>query len=221
MEPSLSIARDRVMGILLGLVMMWLVFDQLWRAAALVQMQNAFTSALRLMARFAREPLSSDSKVAIEQGYSLREAITKNFDSVRAAADAVLFEFGPSRDQDMALRGKIRKWQPQLRALFLMRIALWKYRVQLPGFALPEPVLAAQQEFDYRLAQVLEEMAGRLEGKPSLERESLEDSFVQLQKKAWPCCPERPPNLLKAELQTFLALSRNVAALTMSLSNEM
>jgi len=29
-EPSLSIARDRVVGILLGLIMMWLVFDQLW-----------------------------------------------------------------------------------------------------------------------------------------------------------------------------------------------
>jgi len=27
-EPSLSVARDRVVGMLLGLIMMWLVFDQ-------------------------------------------------------------------------------------------------------------------------------------------------------------------------------------------------
>ena len=29
-QTSLSVARDRVVGILLGLFMMWLVFDQLW-----------------------------------------------------------------------------------------------------------------------------------------------------------------------------------------------
>jgi multidrug resistance protein MdtO len=33
-QTSLSIARDRVVGILLGLIMMWLVFDQLWGARA-------------------------------------------------------------------------------------------------------------------------------------------------------------------------------------------
>jgi multidrug resistance protein MdtO len=33
-QTSLSIARDRVVGVLLGLVIMWLVFDQLWGARA-------------------------------------------------------------------------------------------------------------------------------------------------------------------------------------------
>ncbi len=34
MQTSLTVARDRVIGILLGLFMMWLVFDQLWSAPA-------------------------------------------------------------------------------------------------------------------------------------------------------------------------------------------
>jgi hypothetical protein len=53
--------------------------------------------------------------------------------------------------QALALRDRIRRWQPRLRLLFLTRIALLKYRLQLPGFELPEPVRLAQEEFDSRL----------------------------------------------------------------------
>ena len=62
---------------------------------------------------------------------------------------------------------RIRRWQPQLRMLFLTRIALWKYRVQLLGFELPKPVDMAQQEFDHYLATMLDGMADRMEGKSS------------------------------------------------------
>src|SRR5260370_39931178 len=65
-EPSLSIARDRVVGILLGLIMMWLVFDQLWGASAVSDMKRAFLSAVRLLAEFAREPISRDYNSAPE-----------------------------------------------------------------------------------------------------------------------------------------------------------
>jgi multidrug resistance protein MdtO len=37
MQTSLPIARDRVVGILPGLFMMWLVFDQLWGSSAAVE----------------------------------------------------------------------------------------------------------------------------------------------------------------------------------------
>jgi multidrug resistance protein MdtO len=139
-QTSLSIARDRVVGVLLGLFMMWLVFDQLWGTRAGVEMKRSFIANLRLLAQFAREPLSGDQNVAIERGFALRESINSNLDRVRALADGVLFEFGPTRQQDLALRERIRKWQPQLRMLFLMRTALIKYRLRLPGFELPEAV---------------------------------------------------------------------------------
>src|SRR5258706_9861104 len=165
MERSLSIARDRVVGILLGLFMMSLVFDQLWGARAAVEMRRKFISDLRLLAQFAKEPLSKDLKLAIERSYSLRETINSNFDQVRSLADAVLFEFSSSRQQDLALRGRIRQWLPQLRALFLTRTVLIKYRLRLHGFELPEAVHVAQREFDDNLAKMLDGMADRLEGK--------------------------------------------------------
>ena len=43
-QTSLSIARDRIVGVLLGLFMMWLVFDQLWGAPAAVEMKRTFIS---------------------------------------------------------------------------------------------------------------------------------------------------------------------------------
>jgi multidrug resistance protein MdtO len=127
-QISLGIARDRVVGILLGLCAMWLIFDQLWGTLASVEMKKAFASNLRWLAEFERQPLSEERKVAIERSYFLRETINTNFDKVRSLADAVLFEFGSAHQQDLALRSQIRKWQPQLRMLFLTRITLFKYR---------------------------------------------------------------------------------------------
>jgi len=219
-QTSLEVARDRVIGILLGLSMMWLVFDQLWAAPAAVEMKRTFIANLRLLGQFAREPLSKDPRVAIERSYSLRETINKNFDQVKGSADGVLLEFGPSREQDLALRNRIRSWQPQLRTIFVTRTALLKYRLQLPGFELPEAVRVAQQEFDNRLAETLDGMAGRMEGKAPEKKENLEDSLERLEQTIRTCCSEQPQDVLAARLQTFLPLSRRIGDLTISLSKE-
>jgi multidrug resistance protein MdtO len=219
-QTSLSIARDRVVGILLGLFMMWLVFDHLWGSRAAVEMKETFVSSLRSLAQLEREPLTAEKRVAIQRAYSLRETINTYFDQVRALADGVLFEFGPSRQQDLALRDRIRRWQPQLRTLFLIRVALLKYRLRLSGFDLPEPVELAQQGFDEELAKVLDGMADRMAGKVSQRKDNLEHSFERLEQTIRSCCSEGPQKLLTAELQTFLALSRSIESVTMSLSKE-
>jgi multidrug resistance protein MdtO len=219
-QTSLEVARDRVLGIMLGLFMMWLAFDQLWGVPAVVQMKRAFVANLRSLAQFAREPLSKDLRVAIERSYSLRETINKNFDQVRASADAVLLEFGPSRQPGLALRDRIRQWQPQLRMIFVTRIALLKYRLQLPGFELPEAVRVAQQEFDNRLAETLDGMTGRMEGKAPEVKENLEDSLERLEQTIRTCFSGEPQEDLAARLQTFMLLSRRIEDLTISLSKE-
>jgi multidrug resistance protein MdtO len=134
-QTSLSVARDRVVGVLVGLFMMWLVFDQLWGTRAAVEMKKIFIYNLRLLADLAREPLPGAA--GIWRTYSLRETVSANFDKVKSLGDALLFELGPSREQGLALRSRIRRWQPSLRALFMIRNTLLKYRLQLPGFELP------------------------------------------------------------------------------------
>src|SRR4051812_29609499 len=74
-QTSLAVARDRVFGILLGLFIMWLVFDHLWGAPAVVEMKRTFISNFRLLAQFVREPLSEDWRIAIGRSITLREML--------------------------------------------------------------------------------------------------------------------------------------------------
>jgi multidrug resistance protein MdtO len=218
-EPSLSIARDRVVGILFGLIMMWFVFDQLWGASAVSDMKRAFLSAVRLLAQFTREPTSKDYKVAAERSLSLRDAINNNFDNVRASADGVLFEFGPSRQQDLAWRSKFRQWQPQLRLLFIAEIALWKYRAGLPGFELPQTVGAAQRAFDDELARALEAIADRIEGRPS-HADLFEESLASLERAVSAYEGSEPQRATAGRFEAFLYLHRRIESLTSSLQKE-
>jgi multidrug resistance protein MdtO len=219
-QTSLQVARDRVVGVLLGLFMMWLVFDQLWGERAAVEMKKSFIASLRLLAQFVREPLVRDQKAAIERGFALRETINTNLDRVRGLADGVLFEFGPTRQQDLALRERIRKWQPQLRTLFLMRTALIKYRLRLPGFELPEAVERAQQDFDEQAARMLDAMAGRLEGGVPSVRNEFVLSFERLDQAIQTSQQEGVESTMVAHLGTFLPLCRTVEGLILSLDAE-
>ena len=218
MQISLELARDRVVGILLGLFIMWLVFDRLWAAPAAVEMRNAFVSNLRLLARFSREPLSKDLKTAVIESLTLRDTISSNLEKVRALGDGVLFEFGPSRERDLALRNRIRQWQVDLRMLFITRNALWKYRARLPGFELPGATEAAEKEFDKRLAESLNRMADRMDGKAN-QTDTLTSAYSQLEQAVWDISSKRQ-NQLTPQTQSFLLLSRRIAALTDSLQKE-
>jgi len=187
---------------------------------AVVEMKRTLISNLRLLAELAREPLSKKRKVATQPDYALRETINANFDKVRSLADAVLFEFSSSRQQDLAVRDRIRQWQPQLRLLFLTRIALWKYRDQLPGFELPTPVAMAQQEFDHHLATTLDGMADRIEGKSSEGSDDFRRSLKSLDQTIRTYY-SRKSHQVAHQFEAFLSLSRRIESLTFSLDEEM
>jgi multidrug resistance protein MdtO len=226
-QTSLIPARDRVIGILLGLMMMWLVFDQFWTVSAAVQMKRTFVSNLHLLAQFAREPVSgvlrNDLRTAIERAYSLRETINSNFDRVREFTGGVLLEFGPSREQDLALRSQIVRWQAQVRMLFLAEIALWKYRAKLPGFELPTALVSQQRQFDDSFAVTLEGMADRLEGetseRPISDDSAAHDSVVQAEARAE--TDPKPPEQTDSDRESpLISLRRRIQSLTASLAKE-
>jgi hypothetical protein len=78
----------------------------------------------------------------------------------------------------------------------------------------------AQREFDDNLAKLLDGMADRMEGKARQEKDKFEDSFEHLQQTVQSCCSEGPQEFLTAKLLTFLALSRSIETVTMSLNKE-
>jgi multidrug resistance protein MdtO len=220
-QTALAPARDRAVGVLLGLSVMWLVFDQLWSAPAVGQMKMAFAATLRLLADLSQEPRSRDLRVASDRSYFIRETINKNFEQTRALADGVLFEFGPSRKQDLLWRDRIVRWQPQVRILFLTRIALWKYRAQLPGFELPEAIQAAQQEFDYELAGKLDEIANRMDSKAKSEEEITHNLLEAVERTIQTHSSEETGTSLAPRCQALLRLCRTAESLTISLDKEL
>ena len=165
-QTSLSIARDRVFGVLLGLVSMWLFFDRLWVRNALDEMQAIFARNLEMFAEITEQLLEPDQVKAIRRVRQLRDQINDGFEAVKAQADAVVFEFGPSRPRKLQIRDDIRRWQPTIRTLLMVQITALQYLAQKPLTDLPEPIAQAGVEFEKDVARVMRAMSSEVSGKP-------------------------------------------------------
>jgi multidrug resistance protein MdtO len=165
-QTSLSIARDRVFGVLLGLVSMGLFFDLLWVRKAVNEMQTVFAHNLELFAELAEQLLEQDHIKAIKRIRQLRDQINAGFQAVTAQSDAVLLDFSPSREQKLQIRKDIRRWQPTIRTLLQVQITAVQYLARTPLSDLPPPVALAGTRFEKDVAQVMRAIAFEVSDKP-------------------------------------------------------
>jgi multidrug resistance protein MdtO len=165
-QTSLAIARDRVCGVLLGLMSMWLIYDRLWVKNSLDEMQTVFARNVEMFAELAEQLLEKDQVKAIKRIRKLRDLLNAGFAAVTAQADAVLFEFGPSRQRALQIREDFRRWQPSIRTLLQVQIASAQYLVNKPLSQLPGPIDEAGVAFEKDIAQVMHAMASEVSGKP-------------------------------------------------------
>jgi multidrug resistance protein MdtO len=128
-QLSLTVARDRAVGVLLGVCMMWLVFERFYPRAATDEMVRVFIRTVRLMASFVSESGIGADAETIMLIRRQRDQVYRCFGEVNAQADAVPFETGPQRAGHMAARDRIRRWQASLRTFYLMEIPLLQFRL--------------------------------------------------------------------------------------------
>ena len=97
---ELAPARDRLVGILVALVVIWVVFDQLWPVRTVTAMRRALATILRSEARFLRA-IDSDAPhtVRLQQVDGLRDQIGKTIAGLRMLNDTVAYEFGVDRGE--------------------------------------------------------------------------------------------------------------------------
>ena len=164
-QTSLSIARDRVFGVLLGLVSMGIFFDLLWVRNPLAEMQAVFARNLEMFAELAEQLLEQDQIKAIKRIRQLRDQLNAGFQAVIAESDAVLLDFGPARQQKLQIREDIRRWQPTIRTLLVVQVTSAQYLAQKPLTDLPEPIAQASVVFERDLAQVMRALANEVSGK--------------------------------------------------------
>jgi multidrug resistance protein MdtO len=165
-QTSLAIARDRVFGVLLGLVSMGIFFDLLWVRNPLDEMQAVFARNLEMFAELAEQLLDQDQIKAIKRIRQLRDQLNAGFQAVTAQSDAVLLEFGPARQRKLQIREDIRRWHPAFRTLLVVQAASAQYLSYKPLTDLPEPVAQAGIAFERDVAQVMRALANEVSGKP-------------------------------------------------------
>ena len=166
-QTSLSIARDRVFGVLLGLISMGIFFDLLWVRNAAGEMQTVFAANLEMFAELAEQLLQQDQIKAIRRIRQLRDQINAGFQAVTAQSDAVLLEAGPSREQMLQVRKNIQRWQPAIRTLLQVQITAVQYLSRTPLSNLPGPIAEAGIGFERDFAQVMRAMASEVNEKPA------------------------------------------------------
>lgn len=162
-QTDLTIARDRALGVLLGITMMWLVFERFFPRSAADEMVRIFVANLRLLADFSSSSPHADRPADILTLRRQREEIYRHFGEVNAQSDAVPFETGPARARDLAARDRIRRWQASIRSFYLLEVPLLQFRI----FGGIDPKSQAfrtfEDDFRFECAGIFRQMADSIE----------------------------------------------------------
>jgi len=160
---DLTPPRDRLVGIIVALVVVWVVYDQLWPVRTVTAMRRALVGVLKGEARFL-QIVQSDAphKTKLAQVDGVRDQLAKAIAGMRLMNDAVVYEFGLDREQ------QVRQSEAVLQAALTAVPVFWNQLAVLHDENdrdfLTEPVLAGMRT---KIAAHLDAMAGAVaSGKP-------------------------------------------------------
>jgi multidrug resistance protein MdtO len=129
-ETDLTVARDKVAGVFLGILVMGLIFDRLGTKSDAEQLQKLLVRNVRMLAELAVCPVVRDRAIAVSQLRRLRTQINDNFASLESQTDAARFEFEFRHrpEEDVAECDRIERAQPSLRSVYLLELSLLSHR---------------------------------------------------------------------------------------------
>ncbi|HVJ09493.1 MAG TPA: FUSC family protein [Acidisarcina sp.] len=218
-QTSLGIARDRAVGVLLGIFVMWLVFERFHPKPAAQRMIEVFVENLRLLAQLVVKPGEANDPKSLARLRRLRDQIYQNFTIVNAQADAVPFETGAMRAPHLIAQQKIHRWQAQLRTFYLLEIPLVQFRIFGLHGEMSEPVRDVEHRFQQNCAIILNRMADCLIVQFG-EKECTPPPRPELEKLIDSAVPAEEPTPYHRD-KTMLAISRDIASLLEGLDDDM
>jgi multidrug resistance protein MdtO len=217
-QTSLTIARDRAIGTLLGSFMMWLVFERLYRRPAGGEMVRIFVSNLRLLAELINASPAGTDTEAIIKVRRQRDQVYRYFSEVNAQADAVPFETGPVRAADMAARDRIRRWQASLRTFYLLEAPLIQFRVFSDVSMKSRPFAQMHDRFREQCSRSFEHMAESLENQ--LNKRPHDDSAPRSLMAPLEAAQDGEHTNFSEREQALLRMLRTIASLVDRMQNE-
>jgi multidrug resistance protein MdtO len=129
-QTDLTIARDKVIGVLLGILAMGFIFDRFGTKSDAEQLQKLLVRNARMLATLATCSVVHDRAAAVSEASRLRSQINDNFANLESQTDTVQFEseFRHRREEDLAECERIQRVQPALRSIYLLELTLLSHR---------------------------------------------------------------------------------------------
>jgi multidrug resistance protein MdtO len=140
-QTDLTVARDKVIGVLLGILAMGFSFNRFGAKSSAEQIQKLLVRSVRMLGQLALCPVVQGKGIAASKIALLRSKLNDNFANMESQADAVRFEFEfrGQREEDLGECRRIQSAQPALRSIYLLELSLHSHR--------------ARPEFDSELTQ--------------------------------------------------------------------
>jgi multidrug resistance protein MdtO len=211
---ELRVVRDRLIGIALGLVVFGIINSRLWPVTALGNMRAKLASILRTLAKLAGLPdTDKDHGLRLTEAYALRLQVYQNFGAFRELLESSKFESGAEQ------RGRLETIGNTAQALFLYQIAIIQHRSDLRPSSVPEPLHAASAKFRLTLAEVLLNLADRVEGKPERLMPDLPSALAELEKTVATEIKHVSDTNVAAQVRARLTLYQEAVPFVMKLMN--
>jgi multidrug resistance protein MdtO len=137
-STELAPARDRFVGILFALVVMWFVLDQIWPVRTVTAMRRVLASVLRSGAGlFLLIDNVEQRDELLRQTDSLRDQVGKNISALRTMSEVVDYEFGVDREQHIRSSELILQISITAAALIWNQVAVLHDEQNVDFFAEP------------------------------------------------------------------------------------
>ena len=157
---ELRVVRDRLVGVVLGLVVFGIINSRLWPVTALGTLREKLASVLRTLAQIAGLPDEENHAPRLTEAYALRLKVYQNFGAIDELLESSKFESGAQQRERLETIGNTAQ------VLFLQQLAIIQHRPDLRPSVVPAPMRAASAKFRATLAEALLNLVDRMEGKP-------------------------------------------------------
>jgi len=122
---ELAPARDRLAGIMLAVIVMWLVFDQIWPVRTTIEMRRVVASVLKDASRVVA---LTDARLSgadnARESEILRDRLARGLSTVRTLNEAAQYEFGVDRERHVRTAGKLMQMSMTAVALVWNHVAI-------------------------------------------------------------------------------------------------
>ena len=200
---NLTVGRDRVLGILVGVLVMMFVDVLLSPVRARLSMRPTLARALRSIAKLARyAPTTQDYRARLGAAVGLRSAVYGDLAATLRLSDESTLE----PDADTAEARQDREWAARLvghaQAVFLAVLALIRHRLS-PGFpTLPPAVQEGMRALDEDVAVTLDALAEVIDRGPERELPDLPARLADVDARV---SAEEPPVAGGATVAAYVA----------------